>query len=187
MPINTHVTINFAATCCHPKLAVPSFSLIRRHHHGKWATRHPRVPHAATGAYAFENVRDGEPFLTMDEGDPHNVHTHWALHVPPALWPEFEGLIERWVSCTTGGETQPNAVKITHPPPHRMRRYLLKGIAEGWAEIYKATAEPQGIVTGGRRSGVTANLGPSQRRALDRLLGVRRRVPARPTKNAVRA
>lgn len=39
------------------------------------------------------------------------------------------------------------------------------------AEIYKTTVEPRRIVVGDGRSGITTNLGPRRRRALDRRLG----------------
>lgn len=161
-----------------------AFARLRRDYHGKWCTRHADEAsrHQATGVYAFENVRGEQVFLTMEEGDDHNVHAHWALHVPPHLAREFEQELWRWIEIVTGGIKDSNAIRITHPPGAVLRGYVLKGIRAMWAETYKAIAEPQGIIVGGRRSGTSGNLARTKRIRADTLRGIRRRIPARPGK-----
>jgi hypothetical protein len=116
----------------------------------------------------------------MEEGDEHNVHVHWALHVPLNLTKEFEQELWRWIEIVTGGIKDGQAIVITHPPASILRGYVLKGTRSMWAETYKAIAEPQGIVVGGRRSGTSSNLGRTQRIQTDTMRGIKRRIPARP-------
>lgn len=158
-----------------------AFARLRRDYYGKWCRRHPdnKSRHDPTGVYAFENVRDGKPILEVD--DTHNIHVHWALHIPPHLAEEFACEVERWVEVVTGGIRDDFAIRITTRPPKVMRRYLLKGIRELWAETYGATAEPQGTIVGGRRTGTSTNLNRTRRIEADRARGIRRRIPARPS------
>jgi len=93
---------------------------------------------------------------------------------------EFEMELTRWVEIITGGPCDEFAVKITHRPQNIVRAYLLKGIRDMWAETYKAVAQPQGLIVGGRRTGTTSNLSRTNRIKADRERGIRRRIPARP-------
>ena len=58
-------------------------------------------------------------------------------------------------------------------------RYLLKGTKPFIASKYGRgqEAEPQGIIIG-RRADTSRNLGPTARRACDRELGIRRKLPS---------
>lgn len=168
-PINTHITINFACTGCDPRKAVKAFAKIRQNHFAKWTQRlPPRYRHEATGAFAFENYRDGIAYMTMEPGDPHNVHVHWAIYLPPGTRLQFEAKLEKWVARCCQGIVSENAIMITERPAAVLRRYLLDGCDPRWAEIYRATAEAQGLIVGGRRSGTTENLARKQRIAHDR-------------------
>lgn len=176
MPLNTHVTINFANTKCEPQKALLAFAKLRLSHFKRWAARRG---FPATGGYAFENSRDDKAILTVDEN--HNIHVHWALHVPPRLRNEFEAVLYGWVELVTGGILEAgNVIKITNPPPLILRQYVLKGTTEMWAKIYGATAKPQGLIVGGRRAGTTLNVGPKARKATDKELGIKRKIPAKP-------
>lgn len=169
-PLNTHVTINFACTGCNPREAVKAFAKIRQNHFGKWTARLPgRHAHEATGAYAFENVRDGTPFLTLEPGDDHNVHVHWVIHLPPEYRLQFEERLIKWVGRCCRGILDDKAIMITERPASVMRNYVLAGCDPRWAEIYRVTAEPQGMIVGGRRSGTTENLARKQRIERDHL------------------
>ena len=181
LPFTHMVTINYASTGIDPREATASFSKLRRCHFNKWALRPSRRAGPAvapTYAFAFENVRDGRAFMTMEPGDPHNVHVHWAGHIPAALLPDFERRIWSWVDVTaagiTGGE---ETIDITRSRVH-LGGYLVKGTSPALAAFYARgrAAEPQGIIIG-RRADTSRNLGPTARRTLDRELGIRRRVP----------
>jgi hypothetical protein len=180
-PLTHCVTINFALTAVDPRAAVASFSDLRRNRFNKWATRplkHAGPAFPPTYAFAFENVRDKTPFLTMEPGDPHNVHVHWTLHLPPSRVHDFENAIWGWVEATTGGIIGGGeAIKVTS---FRPTRYLLKGTHPFIARRYARgqETEPQGIIIG-RRADTSRNLGPTARRAHDRELGIRRRLPSR--------
>ena len=183
LPLTHAVTINFGSTAIDPREAVACFSLLRRNYFNKWATR----PRKGTGgafvptyAFAFENVRNGTPFLTMEPGDPHNVHVHWELHLPASRAYDFEMAVWNWVERVTGGITGgAEAIKITQLPV-TPTGYLVKGTTPAFARLYGRgrPAEPQGIIVG-RRADTSRNLGPKARREMDRQHGIVRRMPTR--------
>ena len=78
-----------------------------------------------------------------------------------------------------GSIVEPSAINVQRlgPDVRGLRGYLNKGAQERWAQLYGATHSPQGIVVGGRRTGVTTNIGPSERRAWDNAQGIRRQLP----------
>ncbi|MDB5395276.1 MAG: hypothetical protein JWM91_2782 [Rhodospirillales bacterium] len=132
---------------------------------------------APTCAFAFENVRDYVPYLTMEPGDPHNVHVHWAVHVPPARMFDFGNQVWNWVRLTAGEITGgAETIKITDIPDLKaLRGYFVKEskVAARFGGIHR----PQGIIIG-RRSGTTRNIGPTARRNSDKARGIRRRIPS---------
>lgn len=183
----THfVTINFASTGIDPREAVACFSALRRNDFNKWATRPGKGSGPAfppTYAYAFENARDGVAFETMEPGDPHNVHVHWLVHLPPARAPDFEQQLFEWVGKRAGGiNDEVHAIDV-RPITTSMGGYLIKGAKNAVVEIYGRgmEASAQGIIIG-RRADTSRNLGPTARRRLDFELGIRRQMPNRAMK-----
>lgn len=188
LPFTHMVTINYALTGIDPRRAVASFSQLRRDRFNKWAARPRRSAGAAfqpTYAFAFENVRGDQVFTVMEAGDPHNVHVHWAVHVPADRFHDFENSLWAWVEETAGGIIG-GAETIDIRPVHRtLNGYLVKGTSAASATLYGRgqEAKPQGIIYG-RRADTSRNLGPTARRALDRELGIRRQMPTRPARRA---
>lgn len=181
-PLTHLATLNFSSTVCHPHRACAAFQTLRLHHFNKWAAR-PRVntgpAFPPTYFYAFENATE-EIAFTDPDGD-HNVHVHWALHLPLVRVEEFSGIVWEWMDRVAGGGLSPTTVDITPADaPKGLRKYLLKGTDPKWAAMYGTVAKPQGIIVGGRRSNTSQNLGPNARINLDRALGIRRRIPIRP-------
>lgn len=181
LPFTHMVTINYSSTLIDPHRISEAFSRLRRLHFNKWATRPRQGAGSAfqpTYAYAFENVRDGVPFLTMEPGDPHNVHVHWAVHIPADRLYDFEGRLWEWVAATTGGITDDGVIDITASHDGSMGGYLVKGASPAIVKMYGRgrAAEPQGIIYG-RRADTSRNIGPTKRRALDRELGIKRQMP----------
>lgn len=181
LPFSHRVTINYASTVIDPRKAVESFSKLRRHHFNKWVMRPRKNAGSAcapTYAYAFENVRENVAFLTMDPGDPHNVHVHWDLHMPANRAFDFENELWSWVERTTGGITGGAETILVQELTGSYAGYLAKGTSPTWAKLYARGREavPQGIIIG-RRADTSRNLGPTARRALDRELGVKRQMP----------
>lgn len=181
LPLNRVVTINYS--CCpeiEPWEAPAAFKTLRNHYFAPFSRRPglkyaKSVACAPTYVFTFENERDGQAFLTMKPGDPHNVHVHWHVHVKPERFHEFEGIVWEWLWATAGPCTA-NAIKITGP---QSSGYLNKGARERDVEIYGRghKARPQGIICGGRRTGSTINIGPQARRTLDKQLKIQRRLP----------
>lgn len=181
LPLTHMVTIMYGHTNVDPRRATAAFSDLRRCHFNKWARRPrkgagPAV--APTYAYAFENVRDHRPFLTIEPGDPHNVHVHWAVHIPPARLHDFENNVWRWVEATTGGITGGDETIHITRIKEQLNGYLVKGTSAGLAELYGygQEASEQGIIIG-RRADTSRNIGPNARRTLDRELGILRQMP----------
>lgn len=180
-PFTHMVTINYALTNVDPRQAVPSFSLLRRHHFGKWATRprrHAGPAFPPTYTFAFENVLDDVPFMTMEPGDPHNVHVHWGLHIPAERVHDFEQRIWEWVEATTGGIIGGGNTIVVSPSDGSLDGYLVKGAPPAVVQFYGRgrKAKPQGIIFG-RRADTSRNIGPSKRRAYDAAIGLRRPMP----------
>lgn len=181
LPFTHVVTINYALTSVDPHQAVAAFSKLRRNHFNKWAGR-PRdgagPPVAPTYAFSFENARGGQAFMTMEPGDPHNVHVHWSVHVPAARFWDFKTSVWHWVEATTGGIIGgAETIHIT-PLGSQPNGYQIKGASPALLEVYGRgqKAEPQGIIIG-RRADTSRNVGPRARRDMDRRLGIRRQMP----------
>jgi hypothetical protein len=173
-PLTHHVTINFGLTGISAEDAVAAFRNVRNRYI-KWARRPRRGSHAfePTFAYVFENVRDQSPIEAQDSA--HNVHAHWALHVPAARAHEFVQLVVEWLDQQCASPSAAAAIQC-NPVwyPRGLRRYMLKGAEPQWAAHFGAEHADQGAIVG-RRSGVSRNVGPSARKAFDRLRGIRRK------------
>lgn len=176
LPLTHLVTINFALTGVAPERIVEVFQSIRRSRFNKWATRPCKGSGSAfppTYVYWFENVRDDLAIEVTD--DRHNVHVHWLVHLPAERSHDFKMRLWSWVDQLTGEITASNAIDIK--PIYNlkgMRSYALKGASPATAKHFGAKPEEQGVIVG-RRAGTSANLGPSSRIQLDRLLRIRRR------------
>lgn len=183
-PLTHYIVINFASTGVDPRQAVPAFSRLRRHDFNKWARRPTRRGGPAfvpTYAYTFENERDGVPFLTMEPGDPHNVHVNWSVHLPPERVHDFEHQIWEWVDARADGIAGGAETIHIQPITTTLGGYLIKGAQPKALALYGRGQEPmpQGLIIG-RRSSTSQNLGPAARRAVDRKLGIKRRLPTAP-------
>lgn len=177
LPLTQHVTINFSQTDLDPVKAVEVFTAIRRNRFDKWSRRPRRGAGRAfvpAYAYVFENARDGVAFEQIGPELPHNVHVHWAVNIPAERVNDFSYLIFQWLDEHCQHPCEANAVKMTTiGTPKGLRRYVLSGTDEKWAKRYGASYEPQGVIIG-KRSGVSVNLGPSLRRHMDQMDGIRR-------------
>lgn len=183
-PLNIFVTINFAQTKCPQEYETKVFSKLRRDKYNKWVTRPTKIAGQAaapTYAYAFENSRDGLAIHHANDNKEQNVHVHWLVHVPKHRLHEFEAELWKWVEELCGGILEANAINIQHENnANNRRKYMLKGTDAMWAPIYAAVAKPQGSIVGTVRASTSRNIGPKVRRATDKKLGIRRRVPRRP-------
>lgn len=177
LPITHHVTINFGSTDIAPEKATVVFQELRRNYFDKWARR----PRKGQGpkfvpayAYVFENAKGGRAFDTIGPNLPHNVHVHWALHIPAERSHDFKMKLYEWLDQLCDRPCEANAIEVTCPPIKNLRRYMLEGTDRNWASRYGATHKPQGMIIG-KRCGTSVNLGPTARIALDQELGIRRR------------
>jgi len=182
LPFTHMVTINFALTNVDFRLATEAFARLRNNHFAKWAQRPNKgcgpkfVP---TWSYAFENSRDGVAFHGVEPGDPHNLHVHWCLHIPPSRADDFSYRIWEWVETVTGGITG-GGETIDIRTDRNNHGYLIKAAPEGIVEIYGrgVAASDEGVVIG-LRADCSRNIGPTRRRERDRIAGIKRQMPAR--------
>lgn len=184
-PLNWNITINFSRLGIAPKEAGRAFSKIRSQRFAPWVRRPSKAAqaHAAppTYSYGFENCRDGQPLGV--EGRDHNVHVHWAVHVPPQRQRHLEGLLHRWITHIIGDPDWPidalHIALITRSGD--VARYPTKGARPATARHFGVPDEkiaPQGIIIG-QRTGTSRNIGPSARLGLDRKLGICRKANRR--------
>lgn len=184
LPLNTLVVINFRHTDIPAPEAVAAFERWRSRHFTKWARRPQRGKgkgFAPTYAYAFENKRGDEVYDQIGHGLPHNVHVMVYMHIPADRLFDFRGKAVEWLDFIAGSLCAANAVKIERVEIDRgVAPYLRKGANRFAAPRYGVShiQSPQGAIVG-RRTGTSLNIGPKARRALDRDLGVIRKVPSR--------
>lgn len=183
--LTASITINLSLLGIAPKISAERFAFLRNQRFAPWTRRPPRgqgmPPIEPTYAYGFENSRNGVPFLNLD--GPHNVHVHWAVHIPPARWNDFEYHLRRWIDELAGTDTwAENALvlrKITRPGA--TASYPIKGASPSTAAHFGKGADHayQGVIYG-RRTGTSRNIGPAARRNLDKQLGIKRKRTSKP-------
>lgn len=184
LPLNTLLTINFSHTTIAPQNAVPAFGRWRNSHFGKWARRPQKgkgKPFEPTYAYWFENKRGAEVYDEIGDGLPHNVHVQMYAHVPVDRFFDLRGRAFEWLDFIADGMSAAQAVKINLvTTDNGVMKYGRKGAGKAAAKRYGAedVQSPQGAIIG-RRTGTSVNLGPTARRAMDKKLGIVRRMPER--------
>ncbi len=178
-PLTHLVTINFSLAGVAPESAVGVFGRLRSNHFTKWAKRPSQRggrPFQPAFTYFFENERGGVAFVESGPDKPHNVHVHWAVHLPHDRAYDFELHLHAWLDRLCGGLTPAGAIDVRAVTDARgLRKYGLKGANPSWADHFGAEYEDQGVIVGGRRTGTSLNLGPSARIRLDKEQGIRRR------------
>ena len=179
LPLNTWVTINFSLTAIDPWDSVQAFKDWRYNYFNKWARR-PRKGQgqsfAPTIAYVFENKRGNDVYDEIGPDLPHNVQVHALFHIPPERQHDFECRAFEWLDAVTGGISAANAIDIrVVTQDNGIKNYCLKGSQPRVAKHFGVkNYSPQGAIKG-KRTGTTANLGPSARKALDKALSVDRK------------
>lgn len=179
--INVRVTINFTLLGVAPQDATFLFKKMRSSRFTKWVSR-PRkgcgTAAPPTDYHGFENRRGDEVYRQIGPGLPHNIHTHWSMHIPNKRHNDFTAELHRWVDEMAGTRDWPaNALKIEDLTFGQPAKYLNKGAKRDVALRYGATPDKiceQGMIIG-RRTGTSRNIGPARRRAEDAALGIDRR------------
>ena len=184
-PLNVSITLNLTMLGIAAVDTTAAFGRLRRERFSPWVRRPPKQARAKAGtptySYGFENSRNGAA-CTSRTG-PHNIHVHWAAHVPPARRHDFDCQMVAWVDELAGTQNWPQPaleVRTIHRPG-KVADYPIKGASPEIAAHFGRTAEPQGIIFG-VRTGTTRNIGPAARRAADKAQGIdRRRRKRRPS------
>lgn len=155
-PLNQFVTINFGKTACTPEEAGERFEKLRDNRFGPWLRR-PRKGqplNVAPPTYAWSFEAAGGVLAV-----------HWLVHIPVGRVGEFREKLPQWLDAVAS-ITCPSAIDVRYAPkPMGAAKYALKGIDPIYAPVYDIQAEAQGIVHG-KRSGVSACLGPTMRRRM---------------------
>lgn len=185
LPLNTLMTINFSHTDIAPWEAVPAFGRWRSNHFCKWARRPQKgqgKPFEPTYAYWFENKKGAEVYGDVSEGLPHNIHVQMYAHVPVERVFNLRGRAFEWLDFIAGSMSAAEAVKISLvKTDNGVMKYGRKGAGKAAAKRYGASdvRSPQGAIVG-RRTGTSVNIGPAARIAMDKQLGIVRRMPEAP-------
>lgn len=181
-PLTLSITINFSLLGIGPAGASEAFRTLRSGRFAPWIRRPPKsskhqgVP--PTYSYGFENSLNGRAYLDPD--GPHNVHAHWAVHVPAAREHDFRNRLHDWVDAMAGNNEWPShALEIRSiTSPGKVARYPIKGASQAVAThfgVKKRDIAAQGIIIG-QRTGTTRNIGPEARRKRDKEMGIRRQI-----------
>jgi hypothetical protein len=154
-PLNTSVCLNLARTNCPLEDVSQRFSKLRDNYFGPWIRRPSKKlgdgGFQASFAWTIENINECH-------------HIHWLVHIPKHRRAAFEKKLPLWLARVSGGITCDSAIKVTNAPtPPGAAKYMCKGIDPAWAQIYGIRPSDQGVVFG-KRSGVSLNLGQTERR-----------------------
>lgn len=181
LPINFRVTINFKTLGVEPESVGVVFARMRNQKFSPWVRRPKKGAGKSappTYHFGFENKEDDVVYEDVGNGLPHNIHVHWSMHVPMGREREFEVEVRRWVDAVYGAADWPeNALMIQPITYGAPARYINKGARVDIAQRYAAIGEisAQGAILG-CRSGTSRNLGPTQRRRMDAIKGINRRM-----------
>ena len=154
-PLNTSVCLNLARTNCPIEEVSQRFSRLRDNHFGPWMRRPSKKlgddGFPASFAWTIENANGCH-------------HIHWLVHLPKNRRDAFKKKLPRWLALVSDGITCDSAidVKDAYAPPGAAK-YMVKGIDPAWAHAYGIRPSDQGVVIG-KRSGVSLNLGQTERR-----------------------
>jgi len=177
LPINISITLNLALLGISPHATTKAFQKLRNQRFAPWVRRDKRQACVPTYTYGFENSRNDVPFT--DPHGPHNIHVHWAVHVPHRRHIAFEVELHRWVDEIAGSREWLSEALLIKPvtDPGNVCQYPIKGAAKAVAKHYGVADEQvkaQGVVMG-KRTGTSTNLGPAARRSLDKKMKINRR------------
>lgn len=181
-PLNTFITVNFADVRCPADKCSFHLRSLRNNRLSPTLSRSDKNGRRAcppTYLFVFENVRDGRA-LKADEN--HNIHAHLLIHVPRSRLRDVKMAVWGYLEGAFGDKIPETVVDIEPIPEHdadTVSRYCRKGAHPSYANIYGVDAAPQGEIIG-KRSGVSRNIGPKNRRKMDRERGVRRSFPSPP-------
>lgn len=184
LPLNTLITINFRHTVIGPAKAVGAFGKWRTNHYCKWCRRPQKgrgKSFEPTYAYWFENKRDDEIYDEIGEGLPHNVHVQMYAHTPAERIFDLRGRVFEWLDFVAGDLSAAQAIKIDWvTDDNGIMKYGRKGASKATATRFGAGDIQclQGMIIG-RRTGTSVNIGPTARRAMDKQLGIVRKMPKR--------
>lgn len=148
-PLNTLVTINFDHTDCAPEQVGTAFAKLRAYF-GRWP-----------GSAAARSGKKTPPTFEWVVENANSLAAHWLVHIPLGSKRDFKERLPVWLTRATGGITCPSAIDIR--PAHHPKgliKYLKKGVDPAYADHYRVTAIPQGLVHG-KRCGFSQNLGPA--------------------------
>lgn len=176
LPLNHFITINFSETNIASLQINDAFLKLKRQL-TRWllsSSKHKEIIEP-TFAWVFENCINGEGCDDIDEY--HNIHVHWAMHIPEGYEDEiFLKIILFLKKITVINE---RTVHLADTKNNSTLSYFLKGCNPDYINIYGRDRDAiyQGIIPGNRRSGTTRNIGPKARKKMDKDLGIKRNFP----------
>ncbi|WP_203412869.1 hypothetical protein [Entomobacter blattae] len=179
-PFNYFITINFKNITDDGYIVPILFAKFRRDKLSKWyyrtfSTKTQKAP-PLTYAYCFENALNKQPIYSL--GHDHNIHLHFLIHLPDLHLLELDDIEEIFEKICSSHSVPAGTIhieKIWNGSLKNIRKYLLKGVDPS-CQYFCNDNQPQGDIAG-KRAGTSRNLGPKNRRKIDKLNNITRPTP----------
>jgi hypothetical protein len=100
---------------------------------------------------------------------------HWLVHLPAGRIEDFKARLPLWLAKVAGEVYDTKAAVHVRkaPTPRGAVKYMIKGIDQLYAEVYRIRQSDQGEVVG-NRSNFWRSLGPTIKKALQAMKPTRR-------------
>ena len=154
-PINLSVCINFQTLGVPEEQACGLFKLLRDKVARWW--KHQRAGKGRDVGELLHYYAHANPAGSR--------HVHWQVHVPAAIWDEFQGIVTKRLRAVLGRVDLGDALHfaaIGGAGSHA--KYILKGVDPDYAAHLHIEAANEGLVTG-RRTGVSRAMSKAARKA----------------------
>jgi len=164
LPLNTHVTINFAYTSLEGEEAWHAFTRLRTVHFRHWLTYRAKKAKKRYGPPTFLWAWENAPSEVQDRL---LLHVHWAVHVPPELADEFAQQVLEWVRKIGGQLDESQCVVKVDPAtrPRGLETYLLKDVDARYRKHFNIKHFGSYGPTFRKRCSPSQNIGKAARKA----------------------
>lgn len=145
-PINTHVTISFAALSLDDDQAADLFRHLQARIGRWWRDQRTRKQRPVGDLYGFHSHANPAG----------SRHVHWLLHVPSEVAEEFARVLRNRLVKLTDEANLDEALHIGPvTTPGSLAKYVLRGIEPAYGGYLHIDAANEWLVSGCRRTGVS--------------------------------
>lgn len=139
-PINTEVVINFADLGL-SDVQADSWFLNLKESYARWWRYQKKL-----------GLVDTSPIYTLAHANPHGRrHVHWALHIPDALYSDFELAVTKRIKKKIVGDVPNDAVLVRQiTNAGTLGKYIFRGVDPAYAVYFHMSYSNEGDVYGRR-------------------------------------